>query len=493
MSRANVDIILSEPSGTISPRLHGHFMEHLGGCIDGGLWVGPDSPIPNEDGIRTDVMSALKGVGTAVVRWPGGCFADDYHWRDGIGPRASRPKRINMHWGDCIEENGFGTHEFFRLCKTIGAEPYLAGNLGSGTPKELRDWVEYCNFPGGSTVSDERIANGATEPFGVQWLGVGNENWGCGGNFSPEDYAAEYRRYATYLRDWGGTELKLVACGPSGDDLEWTRRFFTKLRKDFWDFPRVHGFGAHMYCYSNSTATEFGVPEWYEMLKNCLKVENLIVSQRALMDRFDPERKIGLLVDEWGAWHKPTPDTNPAFLWQQSTVRDAMVAALTLDVFHRHCDKIAMGNLAQTINVLQSLILTHEDQMVLTPTYYAFELYKPHKGGEAQRMVVGTSNSEGLPQVAGSASVSDGLLTVTLTNLSMTEADEVSVQLLGGKGEVVDAVGLTYPDGDVTSHNTFESPAVVGLGTVPMPSSTDTGFVGTLPPASITRYTVKLG
>lgn len=491
MSKITFEVVASEAVGIINPNLHGHFMEHLGGCIDGGVWVGMDSAIPNNQGIRTDVVEALKRLSPPVLRWPGGCFADDYHWRNGIGSAESRPRTVNMHWGNEIELNGFGTHEFMHLCQLLNTTTYLAGNLGSGSPKEMRDWVEYCNFPGGSTLSDERIANGATVPFAVEFWGVGNENWGCGGNFSPEDYGTEYRRFSTYLRNWGGTKLSLIACGPNGNDTEWTRRFMNKIKKDWWDGAPLHGYAAHMYCHSESTATEFEENDWNVLLAFAMRLEGLIQSQRELLDEYDPERKIGLIIDEWGAWHKPTPGTNPAFLWQQSTVRDALVASLTLDLFNRQADKVVMGNIAQTINVLQSLILTEEEKMVLTPTYHIFDLYQPHKRGQSVRVSVDSAEVvSGLPQVSGSASVRDGVMTVTVSNASM--ASPVLVEfLVPGVKSVREVRGLAY-DGDVHSHNTFESPDSVSLRDFPLVVPDGDRFVMELGAGSVTRLTLEI-
>ncbi|MBM3189094.1 MAG: alpha-N-arabinofuranosidase, partial [Chloroflexi bacterium] len=296
MSTHRITVCLDEPIATIQPQVYGHFAEHLGGCIYEGIWVGEDSPIPNVGGIRSDVVRAMHKIHPPVVRWPGGCFADDYHWQDGIGPRIVRPRRVNIWWGESIESNAFGTHEFVAFCRLIGAAPYICGNVGSGSPRELRDWVEYCNFPGGTTLSDQRAANGSPEPFQVKYWGVGNENWGCGGNFCPEDYAAEYKRFTTYLRDLGGTALYLVACGPSGNRPDWTRRFFDKLGS----YSRIHAFAAHYYCGTAGAATEYTVDQWYELLHRGIQMEKLVVQQRAILDGYDPERKIGLIVDEWG-------------------------------------------------------------------------------------------------------------------------------------------------------------------------------------------------
>jgi alpha-N-arabinofuranosidase len=440
-------------------------------------------------------------VRAPVIRWPGGCFADDYHWRDGIGPREERPRRINIHWGDVIETNAFGTHEFMAFCRAVGAEPYFCGNLGSGSPQEMRDWVEYCNFPGDSTLARERGTNGASEPFGVRLWGVGNENWGCGGNFTPEDYGTEYRRFATYLRNWGGRPLTLIACGPNSNDLDWTRRFFTKLRKDYWQGPAIHGYAAHYYCGTAGTATEYTEAQWYELLWKSIQMEPLVVQQRALMDAFDPERKIGLIVDEWGTWHPATPGKNPAFLWQQNTVRDALVAALTLDIFNRHADKVVMANIAQTINVLQALLLTDGDKMLKTPTYHVYDLYAAHQSGRSLRTLWQTpelpctvaGRSQRLPQLSGSASVQNGVVTLTVVNTSATEAIETNLRLYGETLPTeMQVASLSYPTGDIRAHNTYDAPETVGVQqhteTVAL---TGANTVYTFPPASVTRLTLR--
>jgi alpha-N-arabinofuranosidase len=499
MSDATIDVLLNEPIAAIHPNLYGHFMEHLGGCIEEGCWVGEDSAIAHTGGIRNDIVAALKTVRAPVIRWPGGCFADDYHWQDGIGPRDQRPRRVNMHWGEVIETNQFGTHEFLAFCRAVGAQPYLCGNVGSGTPRELRDWVEYCNFPGDSTLARQRAANGAPEPFGVHYWGVGNENWGCGGNFTPEDYGTEYRRFATYLRAWGGQELTLIACGPNGNDLDWTRRFFTKLRKDFWSGPPIHGFSAHYYCGTAGTATEYTEAQWYELLWKAIQMEPMVVQQRALLDAFDPERKIGLIVDEWGTWHPPTPGRNPAFLWQQNTVRDALVAALTLDIFNRHADKVVMANIAQTINVLQALLLTDGEKMLKTPTYHVYALYTAHQGAQSVRAhfqapeieVARDGKARKLPTLSGSASVTKNTLTLTVVNTSATQQIEAGLRLHGGAHATeIQVSTLAYPDGDIHAHNTHAAPdavSVSALRSVPVPIR-----AYTFPPASVTRLTLTL-
>jgi alpha-N-arabinofuranosidase len=494
---ATIEVLLTEPIAAIDPNLYGHFIEHLGACIYDGIWVGEGSRIPNTGGVRDDVVAALGRLKPPIVRWPGGCFADDYHWQDGVGPAEGRPRRLNIHWGETVEANAFGTHEFIRFCRAIDAEPYLCGNVGSGTPRELRDWVEYCNFPGGTTLSDRRAANGAPEPFGVRHWGVGNESWGCGGHFTPEAYATEYRRFSTFLRDLGGTELSLIACGANGNDLDWTRRFFTQLRD--WRRGRLHGYGTHYYCRTAGTATEYTDDQWYQLLQQAGLMEPLIVQQRGLMDAFDPERKVGLIIDEWGTWHPATPGRNPRFLWQQNTLRDALVAALTLDIFNRHADKVAMANIAQTINVLQALLLTDGDRLLATPTYHVYDLYRPHQGARSVRALFDapevTFRHDGAERrlfgLAGSASTRDDTLTLTVVNPRIGEPVEAAIHLRGDATAArARATTLTHPD--IHAHNTFDAPDTVTLaGPQTLPISGGS-FRYVFAPQSVTRLAVTL-
>ncbi len=492
-----IAISLNDTIGTINPNIYGHFAEHLGWCIYGGVWVGEDSPIPNTGGIRNDVVAALKKMKPGVIRWPGGCFADDYHWQDGVGPREQRPRRVNIHWGEVVESNQFGTQEFIRFCRMVGAEPYIVGNVGSGTVRELREWVEYCNFPGDSTLAQQRAADGSTNPLDVTYWGVGNENWGCGGSFSPEDYCTEFRRFATFVRGFG-KQLYVIACGSPGNDLEWTTRFFRKLRKDYWDFTNLHGYAAHYYCGTAGTATEYTVDQWYELIARGLYMEDLVVQQRAAMDAYDPSRKIGLIIDEWGTWHPVEPGTNPAFLFQQNSLRDALVAATSLDIFNRHADKVVMANIAQTINVLQAMILTQDEKMLVTPTGYVYEMYAPHQGGTSLRTVIesdaATYTAGGKEQqvatVSGSASRTGKVLFLTLTNAHATDAVEVTVDLLGGAQAAGGAARVL--SGEIHAHNTFDAPETL----TPRPyaiDATGASFVITLPPASVVAAEIALG
>jgi alpha-N-arabinofuranosidase len=464
--RARITVFADEaPIGVIRPELHGQFAEHLGACIEDGIWVGEDSPIPNVGGFRSDVLEVLKALRVPAIRWPGGCYADDYHWEDGVGPRKDRPRRVNLWWGHNIECNGFGTHEFIQLCRHLGAEPYLAGNVGSGAPREMRDWMEYCNFNGDSTLARRRAANGSPQPFGVRVWGVGNENWGCGGNFCPEDYAREFKRFATYLGPFGGVTPYLIACGPDGNDPDWTRRFLTKYfatRQDRYGAGRLGAVAAHYYCgTAGPSATEYNESQWYELLDKALRMEDLITTQRAAIDAFEPNgKRIGLVIDEWGTWHLPTPGATP--LWQQSTLRDALAAAVTLDAFHRHADKLVMCNIAQLANVLQSLILTQGERMLLTPTYHVFRMYQPHQGGQGVRTefeappvkyALADERRE-MPGLIGSASARSGVLTLSVVNPHASLPVDATIELRGHVLRRASATELRHDD--ITAHNTFE-------------------------------------
>jgi alpha-L-arabinofuranosidase len=506
----SVVILPHEPIGEINPYLHGHFAEHLGELVYNGVWVGPDSPIPNTDGIRNDVVEALKPLGIPVLRWPGGCFADDYHWRDGIGPRESRPMRINTHWGMAPEPNHFGTHEFIAFCRALGAEPYFAGNLGSGTPNELRDWVEYCNFGGDSALANERRANGAPDPFSVKFWGIGNENWGCGGDMNPEQYADEYFRYRVFVNNYPDAPIEAIACGPNGADWAWTRRFFERASKYYWDrLRRVQGFAAHYYCGTAGTATEYTEAQWLELLAKARAVEGIVTGHRTIMDEFDPERKIKLLLDEWGAWHPVEAGKPRSGLYQQNTIRDACVAALSLDVFHNHADKLHMANIAQLINVLQSLLLVQEDRCLKTPTYHVFDLYKAHQGGTAVRLISEAETiSDGgdaaehcrrcyrdrrplpLQAVHGSASVNGDTLCITLTNPHPTQAIEADIALHRGSLGSVEVTRLVADE--IHAHNTFENPNVVQLSAPETLSASGSRLRVPLPAGSIARITGTL-
>jgi alpha-N-arabinofuranosidase len=372
--------LLREAGPVIHRNIFGHFAEHLGRCIDEGIWVGEESAIPNVRGIRTDVVRALRKLRVPVLRWPGGCFADEYHWQDGIGPRERRARRTNTHWGHVVETNHFGTHEFMDLCEQVGAEPYVCGNVGSGTVREMMEWVEYMTSDGDSPVVNLRRAHGRDAPFRLRYFGVGNESWGCGGHMRPEYYADNYRRYATYVKNYSGNAIERIACGASGADYEWTETLMKSAAK------HMHGLSLHHYTLptgdwsKKGSSTAFDEGEWHATFVQALRMEELVTRHSEIMDRYDTERRVGLVVDEWGTWFDAEPGTNPAFLYQASTLRDALVAAVTLGIFCRHAERVAMANLAQVVNVLQAVILTDGDVMRLTPTYHAFDLCNVHQG-----------------------------------------------------------------------------------------------------------------
>lgn len=471
----NLTIHARSEIGMISPYLHGSFAEHLGSCVYGGLWVGPKSSIPNTEGYRTQAIQYLKELGIPVLRWPGGCFADDYHWKDGIGPVEKRRKITNIHWGNYIEDNSFGTHEFLRLCKLIGAEPYLAGNVGSGTPDELRDWVEYCNYPSGTTMSDLRAANGSPEPFRVKFWGVGNENWGCGGNMSAEEYAANFKRFQTYVRTFGDTRPFTIACGPNRNDTDWTRRFMTTVGPTQSRFRGVFPSGYAMHFYSNGrdVPTKFTVENMQQQLSSFAQLEEGIRVQRGLLDSYlqlppnaqlppgvTPQRQqVQLIVDEWGVWDRMIPEEEKQFgrLWMQSTMRSAVAAAMGLDVFHRQADKLYMCNIAQTVNVLQSVLLAHENNCIRTSSYYAFALQKPHRDKMAIRVDNATKPSP--LNVSASASRKDNEIILTLINPKHDTTMKVNCGVVGASASSVTAQILHHPD--YNACNTFEQPNVI--------------------------------
>jgi alpha-N-arabinofuranosidase len=449
--------------GLVRPEFHSHFSEHLGSCVYGGLWVGPKSPIENVEGFRKAAVDYLKELGVPVLRWPGGCYADDYHWREGIGPAPRRPRRVNVWWGNYVEDNSFGTHEFIRLCRLIGAEPYFAANVGSGSPSEMRDWIEYCNFPSRSALADERAANGSPEPFRVKYWGVGNELWGCGGNFRPDGAGAEFRRFANFARAFGGTTPFLIGCGPSGNDAKWTRGFMDSIAGS--SLP--DGYSIHYYVNGDHAPLEYTPETAMAQLAVFPQVERAIVEQRALLDGYDPARKIGLFLDEWGVWDRipqKDQDRNGA-LWQQSTVRSAVAAGLGLNIFNRQADKLYMCNIAQIANVLQSVLMTDGPEgknCVRTTTYYAFMLFKAHRGKTAVPVEAGMWTYEGPPLYDGqpelsiSASRSGSELVVSLVN-PRTDADiEVECTLRGAKAKQGRAQILH--DSDLNACNTFDHP-----------------------------------
>lgn len=479
----------------INPEVYGNFSEHLGRCIYNGIFVGKDSPIPNVNGMRTDIVEALKKMRLPVLRWPGGCFADEYHWRDGIGPNETRKKMINTHWGGVVEDNSFGTHEFFELCRQIGCEPYVNGNVGSGTVQEMQDWIEYMTGDHVSPMTNERRKNGREEPWKLKYFAVGNENWGCGGEMTADFYADNYRRYAVYCRNYGENRLYKIACGPgtsmANPNYAWTETLMKKAGR------AMGGLSMHYYTVPyddwnrKGSATEFSTDDYYETVTRADFIEELIKKHGAIMDRYDPEKKVGLIVDEWGTWYDVEPGTNPGFLYQQNSMRDAMVAALTLNIFNRNSDRVHMANIAQLINVLQAVILTEGAQMLLTPTYHVFEMYKEHQGAECLKTIDDCKllgkGCRAVKKVSSSASVKDGKVTVTLANLDLEEGEQISLRLDGMDVTAVKARILT---GKMDAHNSFEDPEAVKPAEFTDITVKGSELSFALPPVSVLELTI---
>ena len=461
----SASIVVNADLGTevISRHIYGHFSEHLGHCIYGGYWVGEDSNIPNTRGIRNDVVEALKASGIPNLRWPGGCFADEYHWMDGIGPRDQRPKMVNTHWGGVTEDNSFGTHEFLDLCEQMETEPYICGNVGSGSVEEMSKWVEYINFDGISPMAELRRENGRDQAWGIQYWGVGNENWGCGGNMRPEYYADQYRRYATYCRNYGENRLRKIAGGASSNDFNWTEVMMQEVPHHM-----MWGLSLHYYMTNwadKGSATEFGEDEYFRTMKYAVDFGGLLDGHIRVMDQYDPRGRVALVVDEWGTWWDVEPGTNPGFLYQQNALRDAFVAALSLNHFNERCRRIRMANIAQTVNVLQAMILTDEEKMLLTPTYHVFEMYQVHHDATLLPVNIDSPlqysyGEQSIPAVSVSASKDiAGKVHVSLVNIHPEEATGITLEVRGMDPDGITGRILTADA--LNAHNTFEQPDLV--------------------------------
>lgn len=469
--KATITVHPDQGKEIISKHIYGHFAEHLGTCIYGGLWVGEDSSIPNTNGYRNDVVTALKELQIPNLRWPGGCFADEYHWMDGIGPKENRPRMVNNNWGGTVEDNSFGTHEFLNLCELLGCEPYVSMNVGSGTVQETAQWVEYMTAEDGP-MAKLRKQNGREKPWKVKYIGVGNESWGCGGNMRPEYYADLYRRYQTYCREYNGNRLFKIASGASDYDYNWTEVLMKNVGH------QMRGLSLHYYTCagwsgSKGSATEFDDAQYYWALGKCLEIEEVLQKHIAIMDKYDRRKRIGLMVDEWGTWWDEEPGTVRGHLYQQNTMRDAFVAALTFNVFHKYTDRVKMTNIAQIANVLQSMILTKGDKMVLTPTYHVFNMYKVHQEATHLPLTLAcdTMNvrsdyfgrKEGerkLPMMSVTASRNkEGVIHISLANVSLKETNEIELNLDGIK--VKEVIGTILTSKHIEDHNTFENPDLV--------------------------------
>lgn len=455
-----VTIRADQPGPKINRNIYGQFAEHLGHGIYGGIWVGEDSSIPNTRGYRNDVVEALKELSVPVIRWPGGCFADEYHWRDGIGPREERPVRINTTWGGVEEPNEFGTHEFLDFAELIDADAYVAGNVGTGSPREMAQWVEYITSDTNSTLAEERRANGRDGPWRLPYFGVGNENWGCGGDMRPEYYTDLYRRFATFIDAPGDNRPVKIAGGANSDDYNWTEVMLSRAARHM-DAYSIHYYTLPGRWENKGPSTGFGEDQWASTLANALRMDELVTKHSAIMDKYDPEKRIGLYVDEWGTWYDPAPGRNPGFLWQQNSLRDALVAALTFDIFHRHADRVQMGAIAQTVNVLQAMILTEEDRIILTPTYHVFRMYIPFQDAISLPAEIETGEyrhgDRAMPAVHVSAArAEDGRVHVAFVNLDPHRAATVTTTISGVS--VRRAAGELLTATEMDAHNTFDAP-----------------------------------
>jgi alpha-N-arabinofuranosidase len=463
----NVKVVIvgGNPTITISKHIYGHFAEHLGRCVYDGFFVGDSIKVEKKDGIRLDIVNALKRIKVPNLRWPGGCFADEYHWRDGIGPRTQRPKTVNTHWGMITEDNSFGTYEFLELCDLIGCEPYMAGNMGSGSPLEMENWIEYLNFNGQSTLADLRRKNGHPAPYNVSLWGVGNETWGCGGNMTAEVYTNLYKQYATFCKNYPGSSLKRIASGANGDDFNWTEVCMKNIPANL-----MWGLSLHYYTIptgnwgDKGSATQFDEKEYFSTMKNTLRMEEVISRNEAIMNRYDPQKRVGLLVDEWGVWTNSEPGTRSAFLYQQNSMRDALLAGTNLNIFNNHSERVRGANLAQSINVLQSLILTQGEKMLLTPTYHVFDLYKVHQDSKLLPVYFKSpdyvNGDQKIPAINISASKdSMGAIHITLVNLDPNKGYTVHTALTDQSWKTVGGQILT--SAKFTDINTFDKPDLI--------------------------------
>ena len=459
------EIALNADKGTeiINKNIYGHFAEHLGHCIYGGFYVGDtNKTIPHKDGVRLDVIEALKKLKVPVLRWPGGCFADTYHWKDGVGPKKQRPSMLNVWWGNVKEDNSFGTNEFLNMCELLGAEPYLSGNVGSGTPQELSDWIKYTTHPNGSSpMTDFRQKNGRPDPWHVKYWGLGNEAWGCGGNMKVEYYANVYRQYATFMTNWNNSDrIYRIASGASDADYHWTEVLMKELPPNMFDALGLHHYSVINWSKKGSS-TDFSEREYFTTMQRALLMEELVTKHSEIMDKYDPQKKKALAVDEWGGWYDVVQGTNGAFLFQQNTMRDAMIAGATLNIFNNHCDRVKMANLAQIINVLQAVILTKEEKMILTPTYHVMEMYNVHQDATLLPVSV-TSNKyildkDTLNAISVSASKDkNGVTHVSLVNIDAAKTQTVSININGANYKTV--TGRILTSDKLQNYNSFENP-----------------------------------
>jgi len=517
---SRIEVLLGEPLGTISPEIYGHFVEHLGGVVYDGIWVGPNSKVPNTDGLRKELVEHMRKIKSPVVRYPGGCFADSYDWRDGIGPADKRPRRTNFWVGveqasgpanHKYETNQFGTNEFVHFCKLIGSQPYLAANLRSLPAQQFYQWVEYCNAPAGTTaLSDARAAAGYPDPFHVRYWGVGNESWGCGGNFTPEEYAVEFRRFTAWVPHFK-EDLSFIASGPSDDQWSWTRGFLQEIvHRSPAQLRSIYGLALHYYTWNLSRgktndwvkgkgdALKFDTVDWYELLREGNVMESLINGHWQVMGEFDREHHIKLVVDEWGPWYAPGGEMTPNDILEQTpTLRDAALSAMTLDIFNRHPEKVAMANCAQLVNCLNSLYLAHEDKFCITPVGHVLDMYSAHQGGQSLRTIFSAPNvhydRDGKPAsfwgLNGSASLRDKEMTLTVVNPHVSEGRESEIGVRGAGIKSVSVTTLT--NSDIHAHNTFEQRNIVQPQTKSLLMQ-GAKLTYIFPPASVTKLSLTL-
>ena len=521
---ARVEIFPADTKATISPNIYGHFTEHIGGVIYDGVWVGEKSKIKNRNGIRAEIVDKMNQIHVPMLRWPGGCFADSYDWKDGIGPRAKRPRRTNF-WEDhpdsarlngkgaqIIEPNEFGTPEFMRFCQQTNATPYVAANLRSLPALDFDHWVEYCNSPAGTTTyGDMRAADGFNTPFGVKFWGVGNESWGCGGNFAPEQYASEFRRYTNWIPKFG-VELELIAAGPNGNDRDWTHKFFEEIYTSAHPYhnPNFKGWSIHHYAsnlgrgrtgnntFRNADALDFDQTAWYEVMRECARIDEIMSDEWAIMGQFDPQHHVKIVVDEYGPWYRTGSEVNIEHIFgQQVTVRDALATALTLDAFNRNADKVSVATCAQLVNNINALFLCHEDKFIETPNFYVFDMYQAHQGAQALRAEFSAADvhydRDGKPAtfwgLNGSASRKGNVVTLTMVNPSLTGPSDTQVSLRGVT--VSKAAGVVLASTDMHAHNSFENPNAIK--SAPLNVTKGDGMLNvSIPAASVSKLEITL-
>lgn len=483
-----------ESKTTINKNIYGHFAEHLGHCIYDGLYIGDSNRIiPNTAGVRDDILAALRKLKVPVIRWPGGCFADTYHWKDGVGPKKDRPSMVNVWWGGVTENNSFGTHDFLNMCENIGADPYLAGNVGSGTVQELAQWVEYVNGNGNSPMPAWRKVNGRDKPWQVKFFGVGNETWGCGGHMTPEYYSNIYKQYATFMADWDNTHhLFRVASGANADDYHWTEVMMRDIPRDL-----IEGVSLHYYSVidwnAKGPAATFTTQQYFATMKQALRMDELIKGHASVMDKYDPQKKTALVVDEWGGWYETEPGTNPSFLFQQNTIRDAVLAGITLNIFNNHCERVRMASLAQMVNVLQAVILTDKEKIILTPTYYVMEMYNVHQNAKmipvTLENIFYTEGRDSLPAISVSASKdSSGFTHISLVNIDPSHQHSVHIRWEGAALKM--GSGRILQSARIQDHNSFDNPEKIKPQTFSGASLKENLLSVELPPASVVVLTL---